>query len=123
MFEYEQPKEKPPTDYTGLIIAAALAPVLLTFMYFGAADLGLAVDIVLGIISLVIKLRWDLRGHVWFWVTIAVVLSLHAPLFFMVSWQGKTHVRAYGFVSGITDFLIIQGAVRLAEKLFSKRPA
>jgi hypothetical protein len=120
MFEYDQPKEKPPTDYTGLIIGAILAPVLLVFMYLGKDDMGLAVSIVLGMILLAIKVRWDLRKHAWFWATIVFILALHAPLLFIVPWQEKTHVRVYGFPIGIADFLIIQGAIGLAGKVFSK---
>jgi len=120
MFEYGQPKEKPPTDYTGLIIAAILAPGLLVFMYLGKADMGLAVFIVLGAILLAIKVRWDLRKHAWFWATIVFILALHVPLLFIVPWHGKPHVRVYGLPIGIADFLIIQGAIGLAEKVFSK---
>jgi len=120
MFEYDQPKEKPPTDYTGLIIAAILAPGLMVFMYLGKADMGLAVFIVLGMILLAIKIRWDLRKHAWFWATIVFILALHVPMLFIVPWQEKSHVRVYGFPIGIADFVIMQGAVRLAEKVFSK---
>ena len=121
MFEYDQPKEKQPTDYTGLIIAAILAPVLLLFMYLGKADMGLAVCIVLGMILLAIKIRWDLRKHAWFWATIVFILALHVPLLFIVPWREKTHVRFYGFPIGIADFLIIQGAIGLAARVFSKQ--
>lgn len=120
MFEYDQPKEKQPTDFTGLIIAAILAPVLLVFMYLGKDDMGLAVSIVLGMILLAIRIRWDLRKHAWFWATIVFILALHVPLLFIVPWQGESHVRVYGFPIGIADFLIIQGAVGFAEKVFSK---
>jgi hypothetical protein len=53
--------EKKPTDYTGLIIAAILVPVLLLFIYFGNEDLGLTVFIALAAVMLAIRIRWDLR--------------------------------------------------------------
>lgn len=84
MFDYDSPKEKEPTDYTGLKIGAMLVPVFLLFIFLGNADMGLTVCIVLGMIMLAIKLRWNLRKHVWFWATIVFVLALHVPLFFIV---------------------------------------
>lgn len=120
-FDYERPKEKEPTDYTGLVIAAILAPVLVLFLCFGKVDLGLTVFIVLGMILLAVKIRWSLRKHVWFWATIVLILALHVPLFFIVRWpQGKTPTIAYTLPFGIADFFIILGALGLAEKLFSK---
>jgi hypothetical protein len=121
IFDDYAPKEKEPTDYTGLIIAACLAPVLVLFLYFGKVDLGLTVDIVLGMIMLAIKIRWNLRKHVWFWATIILILALHVPLFFIVRWPfGKIPTLAYTMPFGFADFLVILGALGLAEKLFSK---
>jgi hypothetical protein len=121
IFDDDRPKEKEPTDYTGLIIAAILAPVLILFLYFGKVDLGLTAFIVLGVIVFAIKIRWNLRKHVWFWVTIILILALHVPLVFIVRWpQGKVPMIAYTMPFGIADFLVILGALGLAERLFSK---
>jgi hypothetical protein len=124
MFDDEQPprEEKEPTDYTGLIFAAILAPVFLLFIYLGKADMGLTVFIVLGMIMFAIKLRWNLRKHVWFWATIVFILALHVPLFYLVRWpKGNFPTIGYTLPIGIADFLIILGAVRLAEKFFLKQ--
>ena len=121
MFDYESPKPKEPVDYTGLKIGAMAAPVffLVTFLY--NADAGLAACIVSGLILFAIKLRWYLRRHVWFWAIIAVILALHVPLVFVVRWpQGHAPTLFYTMPLGIADFLIIQGAVGLAEKFFLK---
>lgn len=121
IFDDDRPKEKEPTDYTGLIIAAILAPVLILFLYFGKVDLGLTAVIVLGAIVIAIKIRWNLRKHVWFWATIILILALHVPLVFIVRWpQGKVPMIAYTMPFGIADFLVILGALGLAERLFSK---
>jgi len=68
-----------------------------------------------------IKLRWNLRRHLWFWATIVFILALHVPLVFMVRWpQGRGPTLFYTMPIGIVDFFIILGAVGLAEKVFSK---
>ncbi|MFZ0758792.1 MAG: hypothetical protein WAM69_02480 [Candidatus Sulfotelmatobacter sp.] len=119
MFDYDPPKAKEPADYTGLKIVAILAPVFFLITFLANADVGLAACIVLAMIMLAIKLRWNLRRHVWFWATIVFILALHVPLVFMVRWpQGRGPTLFYTMPIGIVDFLIILGAV--AEKVFSK---
>ncbi|MGC2172102.1 MAG: hypothetical protein WA623_12005, partial [Candidatus Sulfotelmatobacter sp.] len=65
MFDYDPPKAKEPADYTGLKIVAILAPVFFLITFLANADVGLAACIVLAMIMLAIKLRWNLRRHVW----------------------------------------------------------
>jgi hypothetical protein len=68
-----------------------------------------------------IKIRWNLRKHVWFWAIIAVILALHVPLVFVVRWpQGNVPTLFYTFPFALIDFVIISGALKLAEKLLSK---
>ena|SRR5580698_3708863 len=65
MFERDPREEKALTDYTGLKIGAILLPMLLLFICLGKADMGLTVFIVLGVSIVAIKIRWNLRKHVW----------------------------------------------------------
>ena len=121
MSDSDPSRENKTVDYTGLIFAAILAPVFLLFIYLGKADMGLTVFIVLGMIMFAIKVRWNLRKHVWFWPVIVFILALHIPLFFVVQWpQGNVPTLFYTMPLGIADFLIISGALRLAERLLSK---
>jgi hypothetical protein len=120
--ENEPLRERDRPDYTGLKILGILAPVFFFFVYLGRAEMGFTVILVLGVIIYAIKIRWRLRKHAWFWATIAVILALHVPLLFVVRWptESKVPTLAYSLPLGIADFLIILGAVGLAEKLFSK---
>ena len=49
MSDYDSPKVREPTDYTGLKIGAMLVPVFLLFIFLGNANMGLTVFIVLGV--------------------------------------------------------------------------
>ena len=119
MSDDDPPPGREPTDYTGPIIVAMLAPVFLLFVCLGNADMGLAVCIVLGMTIIAIRLRWKLRKHMWFWAIIIVILGLHIPLVSLVRWpQGNVPTLVYTMPIGIADFLIILGAVRLGEKFF-----
>jgi hypothetical protein len=108
-------------DWSGTIIGALLIPVFLLFVYLGKAELGFTACIVLGMIALAVKLRWKFRKHAWFWVTIALILALHIPLLSIVRWpQTNIPTRVIALPLGITDFLLISGAISLAAKMFSK---
>jgi hypothetical protein len=121
MFERDPREETAFTQYTGLKIGAVLMPMLLLFIYFGKADMGLTLFIVLGVSIVAIKIRWNLRKHVWFWVIIAVIFALHVPLFFMIRWtHGNVPGIFYGLPFGLIDFVIISEGLALAEKLFAK---
>ena len=123
MAKNEQPRTEPqgPADWTGLIIAALAAPAFFIFVYLGKAELGFTVSLVLCVVLIAIKLRWRLRRHTWFWGTIALVIALHIPLLFIIRWpQTKIPTIAFSMPFGIADFLLISGAISLAEKVFSK---
>ena len=122
MFEDEQlsTDKKEPTDYTGLKIVAILAPLFFLFVYVGKAEMGFTACIVLGMIILAVKIRWNLRKHAWFWIIIGVLLLLHVPLLSLVRWPAtKVPTIVYSLPIGISDFLLTLGAIQLGEKLFS----
>ena len=123
MFEYDQPEdeEKEPTDYTGLIIGAILAPVFFLLAYVSNDDMALAACVVLAAILFAIKMRWYLRKRLWFWAIIVFILALHIPLVFMVRWpHGNVPTLVYTVPIGVADFAIILGTVGVGERFFSK---
>ena len=70
---------------------------------------------------LAVKVRWNLRKHIWFWAVVVFVLALHVPLFFVVRWpQGNLPTIFYTMPLGIADFLIISKALDLIGKILSK---
>lgn len=121
MSNYDTPKAKEPVDYTGVKIGILLLPIFFLLVFLGNADLGATVCIVLAAMIFAIKIRWNLRKHVWFWVIILFIFALHVPLFFIVRWpQGSLPTLFYTMPFGIVDFLIISKALGLAEKFLSK---
>jgi hypothetical protein len=121
LFDYESPKPREPVDYTGLKIGLMTVPVFILVTFLSNADAGLAACIVVIAILFAIKIRWHLRKHIWFWAIIAVILALHIPLIFMARLpQGHAPTLFFTMPIGIADFLIVSGALRLAETLFSK---
>ena len=120
MFDYEPSKEDRPTDWSGTIIGVMLLPVLFFFIYVGKAELGFTACIVLAMFLIAVRLRWKLRKHVWFWATIVLILALHVPLLFIVRWP-ETNVPTivYSMPLATVEFLLMMGAISLAQKVFS----
>lgn len=112
-------------DYTGVIIAGILLPVFLVFYLLGMEEMGRSVFIVLGMMMLAIRVRWDLRKRIWFWAIVVVLLLLQIPLLFIFQWPRGFHgwLPAVGTLPiGLADLLIILGAVRFVEKFIVKSP-
>jgi hypothetical protein len=115
-------REKKPTDYTGLIVAAVLVPVLLLFMYFGHEDLGMTVFIALAAVMVAIRIRWDLRRQMWFWQTIGLVLVLHIPFFYFVRIPPAWFHSVAMLPIVIPDCLLALGVIRVVEKFHERGP-
>jgi hypothetical protein len=121
MFDNESSEAKRPTDWSGTIIGLMLLPVFFVFAFLGKAELGFNVMLVSGLVMIAVRLRWRLRKYAWFWTTIVLVLLLHIPFLFLVHWpESRVPTIAYSLPLGVADFLLISGALGLAEKLFSK---
>lgn len=104
-------------DFSGPIILAFLLPVFFIFRHFGRIDLGLNACVCLGMNLLAVRIRWDLRNRVWFWVVVTLVVALNVPIVLMVPWP---HAWVPGIVLlplGLADLLLTLGVVRLTEKL------
>jgi hypothetical protein len=61
----------------------------LLFVYSGRFDLARPSLISVAMVALLIVMRWKLRRHVWFWITIAFLAALHLPLILFVPWTTK----------------------------------
>jgi hypothetical protein len=61
----------------------------LLFVYFGRFDLAQPALISVGMVAIAIALRWKLRRHAWFWITMTFLAALHLPLILFVPWTTK----------------------------------
>jgi hypothetical protein len=70
------------------IIFGAL-PAIWLFDHFGRFDLALPALCSIGMLVFAIVVKWKLRRHVWFWITIAIILALHILLIWSVAWTTR----------------------------------
>ena len=116
--EKEGDDEQKPDRFTALKIGLALLPILFFFGYLGKLDLGTNVYLCLCVNVLAVRFRWNLRNHLWFWSTIALVMALEFPVVLLVQWPHEWVPDVALLPIGIAGYLVAIGALQLAEKLF-----
>ena len=112
--------EQTGTDYSAVAILILLLPVFLLFRHFGRIDLALPACIYLGMILVAIRIRWDLRKHLWFWCTVIIVLLLQTLAIILIPFPHITVTRITILPIGLADFLIILGVIRFVETVIIK---
>jgi len=69
------------------------------------------------VFGLILVLKWKLRGHLWFWITLTVFVALHALLIWLVPWGGEwVPALAIGSIDSL-DFCLILWILTVVGKL------
>ncbi len=102
-------------------VAAGLAACVLLPLFDRIGQLELAIPTFAGaaVIIAVIKVNWELRGRVWFWVTMAIITGLHVLLILHVPWHKGWVPAPVTFAFCIVDILIILGILNVIGRLFN----
>jgi len=119
----EMDEEQSLSEVTGkwaVIAMLCLSPLYILFIYLGQPGKGRAAWICSGVILISIKMRWELRKHVWFWITITILCLLHIPLVFLVPWTDKSMPGISLLPIAALDFGIIYGCIKLIEKAMKR---
>jgi uncharacterized membrane protein YjgN (DUF898 family) len=76
--------------------------------------------ITIGMLWLVIRLKWALRAHAWFWIAIAAVGISHIALVLFIPWPAAW--MPVVLMTGIStiDFLFILWVIAVVERLMEK---
>jgi hypothetical protein len=106
----------------GFYIAAALLPLTFLFDHLGKYDLGMNLFLCLGMNAIVIRIRWELKKYVWFWVVMAIVVAAELPIVFKVKWPHQWVPAVSLLLIGLAACLVGMGAIKLAEKIMVKDP-
>ena len=97
------------------VILGALA-VLIFFDHFGQLALARPTMISAAMVIIAIAMRWKLRRHVWFWITMILFAALHVPLILFVPWTTKW-VPALAIIPiGIADLYLMLWVLSVVGK-------
>ena len=99
------------------LILLCSSPILLIFFLVGGLQIGIGAWICTAFVMLVVRIRWDLRRYVWFWITICLALLLQIPLVMVVPWNDRNLTWIILFPIATLDYAVVYGCVRLVEKL------
>jgi hypothetical protein len=97
------------------------APFFLVFSILGDPGRGRAVAICVAIFFTTIWLRWDLKGKIWFWITLATLFAVHLPVLLLVRWSNASYAGAALLPIALADLAVVYGPIRLLEMAVSRR--
>ena len=120
---YEKPDEekaerkKQLTNWLwAMSVAALTSPLFFLFNFVGESGTGRAAWLSAMAILIAMKLRWELRKYLWFWLTTACIVGAHIPLVLLVPWTSRW-IPAVGIVPIVfADIAVILGILHLVEK-------
>jgi hypothetical protein len=109
------------------LVILCVSPAYILFTYFGDPGGGLLAYVSIAMTTVAVRYFWDLKRHVWFWVAVAFIASLHVILIVFVglpearwAWvQHWNHMQLLPF--GLLDFGVAWGIIKLAEIAFQQR--
>ena len=102
------------------VILGALA-VLVFFDHFGQLAIARPTMISAVMVTITIAMRWRLKRHVWFWITVIVLAALHVPLILFVPWTTKWVPALVIIPIGIADLYIMLWVLSIIGKLMERQ--
>ncbi len=102
------------------LIVGAL-PIYWLFDHFGRLNIALPTLNCVGMLVFAVVVKWKLRRHVWFWITLAVIAVLHLPLILFVPW-GTRWVPAIAIAAIDSADLIVMLAILTLVGKFIEEP-
>jgi hypothetical protein len=102
-----------------VMVAAYL--LLLLFGHFGKSAIAPPMLYSAAIIIITVAMRWKLRGHMWFWVTMACLAALHIPLILFIPWTTKWIPALVVIPIGIADSYAMLWVVSVIGKFMEER--
>lgn len=109
------------TAQAGYLILLCSLPILIVFAILGKIWIGFGAWICSGLVILVVRTRWDLRMHVWFWITIVFAELIQTPIVLLIPWNDRSLTWITFLPVAVLDYYLVYGCVRLVEKMLVRR--
>jgi hypothetical protein len=111
----EKPRElTSKSAYLAMLIAL---PVFILFCIMGKWEAGIGAWICTALVVLIVRQRWDLRRHWWFWGIIAFALLLQVPVVILIPWKNRGLTGIGLLPVGLLDYGLVYGCIKITEKL------
>lgn len=104
-----------------LLIESLFAiPVFFLFAVLGDPGRGRAAAICVYTLMTAICALWNLKCHIFFWVTAVLMVVLHVLLVLLVPWPGGSFPAFSLLPVAVLDYGIVWGCIKLVEKLMRR---
>jgi hypothetical protein len=100
----------------GLCVFFGTILLALMFVSIGRFDLARPTMVSVAMVSLAIAMRWKLRTHGWFWITIVILAALHLPLILFVPWTTRWIPAILIAPIGIADLYAMLWVISVVAK-------
>jgi hypothetical protein len=94
----------------------------LIFVHFGRFDLARPSLISVGMVAIAIALRWKLRQHLWFWITMTILAAVHVPLIFLLPLTTKWIPAIVIAPVGVADLCLMLWVLSVVGKFLKVAP-
>jgi hypothetical protein len=100
------------------VLCVIFGTVLLALLFVRLRRLDLARPALISaaMIVLAIVMRWKLKRHVWFWITMAFLAAVHLPLILFVPWTTKWIPAFVIAPVGIADLYVMLWVLSIVGK-------
>ena len=105
--------------WTLVVILCGMSPFLL-FTFLGDPGRGRAAAICTAVIMYAARGCWNLKEYAWFWMTLAIIITLHILLVLLVPWTSKSYPGLTLFPIAVLDYAIVYGCIKLVEKVMKR---
>ena len=94
--------------------------LLILFDHFGKLSLARPAMTSAAMVIIAVAMRWKLKRHVWFWITMIVLAALHIPLVLLVPWTTRW-VPAFVIIPiGMADLYVMLLIVSMVGKFMGE---
>ena len=103
-----------------LMVILCMVPAFFLFALLGDPGRGRAGAISVGVSMTAIRACWNLRKHIWFWATAAILIALHVFLILLIPWTDKSYPGYALLPVGVLDYGIMYGCFKPVEKVVKR---
>jgi uncharacterized membrane protein (DUF485 family) len=104
----------------GLMLGAAVLPMVFLLIYLGRIELAYPVLASIVAIGFAIRAYWELRGRLWFWITISLFIAEHLILILRIPWRSGWVPAPVTMAFCVFDLAIILGVISLIERWMNR---
>jgi magnesium-transporting ATPase (P-type) len=106
-----------------LCVVVSSALIAWLFDHFGRLELARPVLYSIGMLGVAIAIKWKLREHVWFWITMAILAALHILLILLVPWTAKWIPALVVIPLAIADVYVMLWIISVVGKFMGEPTA